>query len=180
MEDPESSNDKTDVSVEHTSNFGFLTTQYELLYLILSCLPMQDLNSAACVCKSWYDACKIIKRERHSLHWLHWYLSSSPAANKAAKLRGKTKNSSNGSEEKVTLPVQQFVPRMLSDVYSEPKLCMLFASTALLDNQERFMFNNGYTDSETPSWQPKQGQHTNDHGKFISSSVCSVMFELYL
>ncbi|KAK7861739.1 hypothetical protein R5R35_014372 [Gryllus longicercus] len=95
---------------ENISMLGhYITKEYELLRLVLSYLPLRDLNAAAQVCKTWQSAVDVIKRSRHARpQWLFWH----------------SRQKEIGSEE---LPHHLFSRHF----FSEPQLCLMFMTHKL-------------------------------------------------
>ncbi|XP_069676024.1 F-box only protein 22-like [Periplaneta americana] len=102
---------------------SYITKEYELLHLVLSHLPLGDLNAASQVCRTWNTAAASVRRSRIHPHWLLWrsgqrqQLPEQPYQLKSLKF----------AEAMASVPYVAF----REHVYSEPSLALMFASNTV-------------------------------------------------
>jgi F-box protein 22 len=104
---------------------SYITKEYELLHLVLSHLPLRDLNAASKVCRTWYSAAISVRRSRTHPHWLLWHNS---IHQKIPKQLCRMKHAKFPEAEFPRFAFHEYV-------YSEPSLALMFASQTVYIEQ---------------------------------------------
>ncbi|PNF30910.1 hypothetical protein B7P43_G03198 [Cryptotermes secundus] len=97
---------------------SYITKEYELLHLVLSHLPLGDLNAASQVCRTWRSAAASVRRSRIHPHWLLWH------GGQRQKIPEQLYGIKSVKFAEAEFPYVAF----REHVYSEPSLALMFAS----------------------------------------------------
>lgn len=104
---------------------SYITKEYELLHLVLSHLPLGDLNAASKVCRTWCSAAVSVRRSRTHPHWLLWHDGK---VHKMQKQLCRMKRAMFPEADFPHLAFREYV-------YSEPCLALMFASQSVYVEQ---------------------------------------------